>query len=192
MRTLIINDALPRMLANAVFAEFPDEDWRHWHKYDDHNSLKYATKDPARFPPVICKALGQLGTVIEKSVAGIHYPESFVDYEFHAAGLHMIPPAGHLRRHQDAARHPILPWRRTLSACWYATPDWSSDWGGEIVIDEQPYFPRFNSLVIFESNRWHSVNQITGPEARRVLSLFCWEIDTAARGETRAQFQSLS
>lgn len=190
MRTIIIYDALPRMLANAVFAEFPNEDWRYWHKYDDRNSLKYASKDPARFPPAVRKGLEQLGTAIEKSVAGIHYPNSFVDYEYHAAGLHMIPPAGHLRRHQDAARHPILPWRRTLSACWYATPNWSEEWGGEIVIEGEHYFPRFNTLLIFESYRWHEVNKITGPEARRVLSLFAWEVDPGATGESRASFQS--
>ena len=188
MKTIIIKNALPAIMANAVVAEFPSQEWRYWHRYNDENSIKYASKDPLRFPNAIARALNHLGSVIETSGISIHYPHTFVDYEFHAAGMHMIPSGGYLSKHKDAARHPLLPWKRTLSACWYATQGWQEDWGGQIDIEGAVMVPEFNTLAIFESDRLHEVLPITGSEDRRVLSLFCWEVDHEAAGETQAAF----
>lgn len=188
MKTVVIKNALPLMLANAVYAEFPRDDWRHWHHYNDAHSKKYGSKDPLRFPTVIHKALSQLGTVIEQSGIYEHYPQSFIDYEYHAAGIHMIPSQGHLAKHTDASRHPILPWKRTLSACWYATPDWEQGWGGELKTESECLTPEFNTLVIFEANQTHEVLKVTGPEPRRVLSIFCWELNSHADGDTTSNF----
>ena len=49
--------------------------------------------------------------------------------------------------------------------------------------------PEFNTLAIFESHRVHEVLPVTGPDPRRVLSLFCWEIDHDAYGKTQADFE---
>ena len=185
MKTIVIKDALPKMLANAVVAEFPNEDWRYWHKYQDTNSLKYASKDHIRLPEAIKVALHSLGSIIEERV---EYPCSFVDYDFHGAGMHMIPAGGYLREHQDAAKHPIMPWKRQLSACWYATPGWEEEWGGKIRIGDEILSPDFNTLVIFESDRWHEVLPVT--QNRRVLSLFCWSVDHEVKGNTQADFNT--
>ena len=187
MNTIIIENALPIMLANAVVAEFPDENWRYWHKYNDENSLKYATKDHCRIPEACKRALHRLGNIIENEFIDVDF---FVDYDFHGAGMHMIPSGGYLTEHVDAEYHPIMPWKRRLSACWYATPGWDDKWGGEIQIEGLSTKPEFNSLLIFESNLRHEVLPVTGPENRKVLSLFCWERENNPVGNTQANFNT--
>jgi Rps23 Pro-64 3,4-dihydroxylase Tpa1-like proline 4-hydroxylase len=102
--------------------------------------------------------------------------ESFIDYDLHAAGMHMIPPGGFLASHLDAEYHPIRPWKRTHSIVMSVNSLWLKDWGGSFRADDREIFPECGQIVIFETRGlWHEVTPVlSGTHYRKTLALFAW------------------
>jgi Rps23 Pro-64 3,4-dihydroxylase Tpa1-like proline 4-hydroxylase len=195
MSIKIITDAIPRSLVLAAEAVWPSPDWQYWHRYNGATANKYGSMDLSRIPPACIAALDALALAVIPYIG-----DSFIDYDLHAAGMHMMPPGGFLGRHLDAECHPIRPWRRTHSIVMGVNSAWNPDHGGKLVIesnlDSQPdtiIFPEPGQAVIFETaGQWHEVTQVaTDSQWRKTLALFAWQIDHKCDGRTSANFQEI-
>jgi Rps23 Pro-64 3,4-dihydroxylase Tpa1-like proline 4-hydroxylase len=188
----IIQDIIPRSLCLAAEAAWPSVTWPYWHRYNGKTANKYGTMDRSRIPPACLAALDALALAAVPFIG-----ESFVDYDCHAAGLHMLPPGGFLARHLDAECHPIRPWKRTHSIVLGVNSEWQTPDGGQLTLEsnldskaDEEIFPQSGQAIIFEtSNQWHEVKPVTGSGFRKTLALFAWQIDRNCDGRTSANFQ---
>lgn len=183
----IIDDAISPSLLRAVWADWPDENWIGWHLYYGENSIKYGTRDAELIRRGVWPALYAL----ERTASVMaDRRDAFADWDLFGAGMHMIPPGGHLARHLDSDIHARTGWRRELSCVLFANPDWNDDWGGEFVIDGLSVQPKFNRAICFPAGEdaWHQVLPVTGPVPRCTLSLFFWSTRNSAGRRRVAEF----
>jgi len=180
--TLVINDAIPGYLLRSLAATWPAPAWRGWHTYNDANSTKRATRDAELLPRAAWPCLFHMAEFVTHSTA-------FPDWELHGAGLHEMPAGGHLRRHLDSDIMLGTGWRRELSLVLFID-EWQPEWGGNLVVRKQVIEPQKNRLVIFacDEEAWHEVETVTGPHARRTLSLFFWSHGTTPGARPKAMF----
>jgi len=184
MSTEIIKNAIPYQLCLAAEAAWPDQFWPHWHRYSGKTANKYGSMDRARIPAACLAALDALALAVIPYIG-----ESFIDYDLHAAGMHMLPPGGFLARHVDAESHPIRPWRRTHSVVLFLNSSWGESWGGQLLIaPDIEITVEAGSAVIFDTpNQLHEVAQVYGGH-RKTLALFAWCMDLECSGGTSAVF----
>lgn len=188
MSVKVIRNIIPRSLCLAAEAAWPSPDWPYWHRYNGETANKFGSMDRSRIPPACLAALDALALAVVP-----HIGDSFIDYDLHAAGMHMMPPGGFLGRHLDAECHPIRPWRRTHSIVMSVNSCWGELCGGELVIepdtviDVQP-----GRAVIFETDdTWHQVNRVNTDVSglyRKTLALFAWT-EAECSGRTSANFE---
>jgi Rps23 Pro-64 3,4-dihydroxylase Tpa1-like proline 4-hydroxylase len=184
MSVEIIQDIIPRSLCLAAEAAWPSPDWPHWHRYDGKTANKFGSMDRVRIPAACLAALDALALAVVPFIG-----ESFIDYDLHAAGLHMMPPGGFLARHLDAECHPIRPWRRTHSIVMSVNREWRADMGGQLWLeDELTFTPACGTAVIFETaGQPHEVLPVAYGY-RKTLALFAWAVDQDCNGTTSAKF----
>lgn len=177
---IVIPNAVNRFDLNAVWSSWPDASWRGWHKYSGRDSVKYGTKSRFDIPAAALRAIEQMVDAVYLRIGtpGVK-GNVFPDYELWGAGLHMIPPGGHLARHLDSAVMESTGWRREYSCVLSANPRWSDKWGGEFVLRDEVVLPEFNQLVLFETTEdsYHEVRKVVGPEPRCTLAVFFWSTD---------------
>lgn len=159
-------------LVEAARATWPRADWPHWHKYSDANSVKYATKDPARVTAAVAELI--------RAMSILNVPEGcFPDLDLHGAGMHWIPEGGHLGSHIDAQRHPLTGWKRRCNAILYL----DRCEGGELVIDGYgDVTPEPGLLLMFDTAIRHEVRRVTAGN-RRSISLFWWSVEPISHQE---------
>jgi Rps23 Pro-64 3,4-dihydroxylase Tpa1-like proline 4-hydroxylase len=195
MSIKVIKDAIPRSLCLAAEAAWPCPDWPFWHRYNGVSANKYGSMDRNRIPQACLAALDALALSVIPYIG-----DSFIDYDLHAAGMHMIPPGGFLGRHLDAECHPIRPWKRTHSIVLSVNSTWGELCGGQLVLesnlDSEP-----NTIidvspgqaVIFETpGQWHEVLRVNTDASllhRKTLALFAWT-QAECSGKTSAQFET--
>lgn len=189
MSVEIISDAIPRSLVLAAEAAWPSPDWQYWHRYNGATANKYGSMDRSRIPPACLAALDALALAVIPYIG-----DSFIDYDLHAAGMHMMPPSGFLGRHLDAECHPIRPWRRTHSIVLSVNSAWGELCGGELIIEPDTVIGvEPGRAVIFETaGTWHEVNRVNTDVSRlhrKTLALFAWKIDHNCDGGTSANFK---
>lgn len=195
MSVEIIKNAIPTSLVRAAEAAWPTPDWPYWHRYNGKTGNKYGSMDRGRLPPACLAALDALALAVADRIG-----ESFIDYDLHAAGMHMMPPGGFLGRHLDAECHPIRLWRRTHSIVMGVNSQWNGlKWGGQLVI-EQPggsieIFPQPGQAIIFETTgQWHEVQPVSECQStccnqfRKTLALFAWDENWSHAAKTHADF----
>ena len=180
-------NAISPALLRACEAAWPEPSWNGWHRYKGATADKYGSLHHSLIPRACMAALDALA-----ELASTRIGNSFIDYDLHAAGLHMMPPGGFLGRHLDAECHPIRPWRRTHSIVLFVNHQWGELCGGQLIlepdhrIDVNP-----NTAVVFETaDRWHSVNRVGTDISglhRKTLALFAWELSDCA-GAIQANF----
>lgn len=164
--------ALPQTLIRAVAACWPEQTWSGWHRYNGPTANKYGSLHHSLIPHACRVALDRLADVVAPLIG-----DSFIDYDLHAAGLHMIPPSGFLGRHLDAECHPIRPWKRTHSIVCFVDTMQPHD-GGELLIEPDTFIvPRSGDCVVFETpGTWHQVLRTSEhAPVRRTLALFAWQ-----------------
>ena len=198
MAVEIIKNAIPHSLCLAAEAAWPDQFWPFWHRYDNTTSNKFGSMDRNRIPAACLAALDALALAVIP-----HIGSSFIDYDLHAAGLHMMPPGGFLGRHLDAETHPIHFWRRTHSIVMSVNAQWEPErFGGQLRLesnlDSEPdvlISPEIGTAVVFETaNQWHEVLPVTSclssccNQYRKTLALFAWSHD-GPPGMTSAKFE---
>lgn len=187
MSVEIIKDIVPRSLCLAAEAAWPPRDWPYWHRYNGKTADKYGSMDRARIPSACLAALDALALAAVPFIG-----DSFIDYDLHAAGLHMMPPGGFLARHLDAECHPIRPWRRTHSIVMSVNSEWCDEFGGQLWIDgELTVTPSAGTAVVFATpGQLHEVQPVRlhAPRWRKTLALFAWQVDDNCTGDTAANF----
>lgn len=192
MTVQVIKNAIPRSLCRAAEAAWPSPEWLYWHRYNGATANKYGSMDRSRIPPACIAALDALALAVIP-----HIGDSFVDYDLHAAGLHMMPPGGFLGRHLDAECHPIRKWRRTHSIVMSVNSEWRDEFGGKLRIErsDSPAFddikPSCGTAIIFDTfNQWHEVLPVNHGFGvyRKTLALFAWE-QADCNGVTSATFK---
>jgi len=180
---VVMRDWTNPEIARAAATEFPDDSWEHWHRYDDSTALKFGTRDRLRIPPACLELLNQMNNISAGSLLG--RDGLFPDFQYHAGGMHLIPPGGFLGTHIDAQRHPQCGWKREASAVLFLNEDWG-DSGGELVLESSgKTIPvEFNKLAVFRSgvDTPHRVEQVTGQQCRKTLAVFFWSHRVPAGG----------
>tara|TARA_R110000822_G_scaffold306865_1_gene433446 strand:- start:497 stop:1051 length:555 start_codon:yes stop_codon:yes gene_type:complete len=184
MAVEIINNAIPLSLVRAAEAAWPSPDWPFWHRYNGKTANKFGSMDRSRIPAACLAALDALALAVVPYIG-----DSFIDYDLHAAGMHMMPPGGFLGRHLDAECHPIRPWRRTHSIVLAI----NAAHGGNLTLEGFGMFaPVPGRAIVFETaNQWHEVTQVE-PESklwRKTLALFAWSAEQCT-GSTSAHFEA--
>jgi hypothetical protein len=190
MSFVIIENAIPASLVRAAEAAWPSPQWPYWHRYNGKTGNKYGSMDRCRIPPACLAALDALAFAVADKIG-----RSFIDYDLHASGMHMLPPGGFLGRHLDAERHPLRPWKRTHSIVMFCNSAWGELCGGELVIGDQEIPVQPGTAVVFETaNEWHHVNRVNTDISRlhrKTLALFAWEHCEELSGNTSANFESI-
>lgn len=192
MSVKLIANAIPVALIRAAEAAWPTPDWQYWHRYNGQTANKFGSMDRCRIPAACLAALDALAIVVAPYIG-----DSFIDYDLHAAGLHMMPPGGFLGRHLDAECHPIRQWRRTHSIVMNVNSAWDTRYcGGELVIEGCGMIsPTFGQAVVFETaGQWHEVKRVNTDVTlvhRKTLALFAWTMDDCT-GSTAAHFEAPS
>jgi Rps23 Pro-64 3,4-dihydroxylase Tpa1-like proline 4-hydroxylase len=186
----IITDAIPRSLCLAAEAAWPGPDWAYWHRYNGATANKFGSMDRARIPAACLAALDALALAVIP-----HIGDSFIDYDLHAAGMHMMPPGGFLGRHLDAECHPIRPWRRTHSIVMGVNSQWNPEHGGKLVIESpdgnREIVPEPGQAIIFETaGQWHEVTPVAtdANQFRKTLALFAWDLHYDHTAKSHADF----
>ena len=190
MSVEIIKNAIPDSLRRAAEAAWPSPDWQYWHRYNGATANKYGSMDRSRIPPACVAALDALALAVAD-----HIGDSFIDYDLHAAGMHMMPPGGFLGRHLDAECHPIRPWRRTHSIVMSVNSQWNPEHGGQLVIESpdgnREIVPEPGQAIIFETaNQWHEVKPVStdATQFRKTLALFAWDLRYDHAAKSHADF----
>lgn len=177
MTQLNINvEALPKSLCRSAEASWPSEDWPFWHRYTGATADKFGSKDRSRIPPACQRVLDVAAAKLEPFLDD----GEFVDFDLHAAGMHMIPPGGFVAPHCDAEVHPLMKWQRTRSAIIFVNSEWSPQLGGALELHSDPKHvitPTPATMVVFPTDGVvHSVSQTTAVAPhRRTLCLFVWK-----------------
>lgn len=189
----VIDNAVSAGLLRAVAATWPRDDWPYWHKYDNADSQKLASKDAHRLPDAAKLVIAEMAKLDVSEFCG----DCFPDLDLHGAGLHSIPPEGHLGLHLDGAIHPLTDWRRECNAVLFVD-DWWDGWGGGLQFWDatghslvETVLPARNRLVLFATgdHAWHRVSHVAGPKPRRTISLFWWSLATTEATRDRAEFR---
>ena len=95
----------------------------------------------------------------------------YPDFGLNGGGLHTHRSGGKLNAHLDYSLHPKLRLERRLNLLIYLTPDWKTEWGGDLGLwnhDEEykkpknlisTISPQFNRAVLFDTtqNSWHGL-----------------------------------
>ncbi len=192
-RHIVIDDWTDPELVRAAEAEWPDQRWPFWHRYENG---KLASKDPLRYPPACAELVRRMLCLPISELLGVE--DAFGDWNCHAAGLHAMPAGSSLGVHLDGDHHPITGWQRAANAVLYVNGTWQADWGGAFELWDadgkaclETIEPRFNRLVLFEPTdvAWHAVAPVRGPAMRQTLTVFFWKHnDQRESKRCRAEF----
>lgn len=179
-RYAVIDGLLPDWMAHAIHSGFPArgagfsvqrsfrESKRTTHDLDRFLTLKdaaYAFQAPA-VVDLIGQAVGMGGLETDPSL--------------YAGGPSLMLRGDFLNPHIDNSHDAGGRRYRRLNLLYYVTPDWQARDGGVFelwdgrISKAVTIEPRFNRLVIMETNRasWHSVSPITADRARCCISAY--------------------
>lgn len=112
--------------------------------------------------------------------------ELLYDPFYFGGGTHENRSGQDLDLHIDFNLHPLTNWHRRLNLIVYLNEDWNAQWGGNLVLREDPrdllstsvsVTPSKNCCVIFETTEssWHGFEQIQGPfedTGRKSIALY--------------------
>lgn len=186
---IVMDDFLPRSLANALVAEFPPVDAPVWNALPTEDQRhKRSTREDSVVPPLARAVIMHLnsGMFLQflERLTGV--PELIVDTKLAGGGLHRIDRGGKLSVHIDFSHHPSNGLNRRLNLLLYLNPQWDEAWGGNFELwkwqpdDKRPLAsiaPLFNRCVVFSTSpeSWHGhPTPLATPEgvARRSLALY--------------------
>ena len=204
---IAIDDFMSPALLRAAANSFPEIGWAHWHTYDgndnDNMALKVGTRDRLRITIEALTALDYIATHFSPAEYfedfGVNV-NVFPDFEYYAAGMHMLPENGFLGMHLDADVHGANKiWKREYSVVLCASEEYDSSF--DLLLHNTKEYSRvpykFNRLMAFKcsENSWHGVpNRITPGMIRKTLPVFFWskidENESVENRRTRSIFRN--
>jgi Rps23 Pro-64 3,4-dihydroxylase Tpa1-like proline 4-hydroxylase len=158
---VVIDDFLPREVAEALAAEFShvaEDSWKHYHHY---NERKLAITDAGLMPPRTREVVDALQTEqaidFVSKLSGIEGLISDPDLE--GAGMHLVKQGGFLNVHTDFLTHTKRrSWSRHINLLLYLNKDWEEAWQGNLELWDadlsecvHSVAPAFNRCVIFNT-----------------------------------------
>ncbi len=177
---IIIKNAIDEHLLEAVYANFPSEDWKGWHHYSDKDAEKYGSKPYPElfphtpFPSCVAPVLYALADKVSSHIVQGCFP----DFDTYGSGLHMLKPGGYLRPHLDSSIHPLTGWKREYSCVLFCNKNWDRKDGGcfGMANKTNTVLPLWNTVILFRTTEdsVHWVSKITGDKTRKSISLFYW------------------
>lgn len=177
----VIDNFIDESLAYKLSADFMDYNSPNWFVYDNPLEVKKSNNNWFYFPPTtynyITHLLSNDFISSVENITGIK--ELKPDLGMHGSGWHIQGRGSKLNVHLDYNIHPKLFLQRKLNLIHYLTPDWDTEWGGNLEFWSHNFETgeplehistvecRFNRAVIFDTtqNSWHGFAQkITCPE----------------------------
>jgi hypothetical protein len=159
---VVIDDFLPKDLALACAAAFPNPADEQWINYSHVNSSKWGLTDLEAIPNPLQDVIRLLnaGQFRDGLTAMTRIQHLLDDPALSGGGLHVTSPGGFLNVHTDFTAHPSnRNWRRRINLLLYLTEGWNDEWGGALELWNadvsecaQRLAPRFNRCVIFETD----------------------------------------
>ncbi len=155
---IAIDDFLPRDVAEAVLAEFPEPGQIDWHNYNRQTEVKLVCADEQKFGPVTRQLFYQLNSLpflrfLEK-LTGIG--NLIPDPLLRGGGLHQIRRGGLLKLHADFNKHDSLFLDRRINVLIYLNKDWKEEYGGHFEMWDKDVkrrgdqvLPIFNRMAVF-------------------------------------------
>lgn len=180
-RHAVIDDLLPDDLAHAIGAAYPD-DGKGFTRLKSFRESKLTSNRFDILPPI----LGEIAFALQapeviaqvKRITGMS--ALIPDPTSYAGGVSIMGKGDFLNPHIDNSHNGSRALYRRLNLLYYPNPDWREGDGGEFelwdeaVTHQRRIPPRFNRLVLMETNRtsWHSVAPIVRGPRRCVSSYY--------------------
>ena len=167
-RFLAIDNLLPESLAIDIYKSFPRKDEMRF--FSSFREKKYTFKQLNNAPPIledITYAIQDPKVIaLIEQITG--FPSQMPDPSLYAGGLSLMAKHSFLNPHIDNSHDADRKYYRTLNLLYYVTPDWKTEYGGNLelwdikVKNAKIISSLFNRLVIMETNlnSWHSVNPV--------------------------------
>ena len=157
---ICLDNFLPKNVAEAVLADFPEPKELRWSEFADKLQVKLAFDQAEKLPASIREVLYFFNSrpMLEflETLTGIH--SIIPDPYFLGGGLHQIKRGGYLEIHADFNRHNKLKLDRRLNLLLYLNQDWEEEYGGHFELwDEEmthavhKILPIFNRCAIFST-----------------------------------------
>ena len=190
---LVIDDFLPRSLAEEILSSFPADTDPVW---DQHGSRfiveggiaqKRELSHKPSFPRGVKIAYDQFlfSSEFKRFLSDLTGQDLYVDVEFHdgprSGGLNAADPGSALLRHIDFNYSSMLGMYRSINVIIYLNKDWSIDdggnlelWDAELLGPPEVIIAKFNRCLIFETNSktYHGYGAVTSDRARSSLNLY--------------------
>lgn len=136
----VLDDFLPRDVADALASVFPAPTHPHWKRVDhDEQAARLGHLQRSGFEgvhPLVRHVLAELNGAeclrFLKRLTGLR--GLVPDPAFRAAGLHLTLPGGHLDLHADFNRDRFRDLSRVLTVLVYLNPGWDDAWGGQLEL----------------------------------------------------------
>lgn len=179
---LIIDEFLPKKLAEILAQQFPEKEDDRLFEYDNPLEVKKALNDWNAYPPEtyqLLQFLNSKGVVdVFSELLGLSLQS---DNGLHGGGWHMHASGGKLNPHLDYSIHPKLGLQRKLNLIVYLSKDWKPEWGGDLgfwshnqennepmtLIKETQI--KFNRAILFDTtcDSWHGITKpVVCPQGR--------------------------
>lgn len=178
VRYCVIDDLLPREIAERIEAAFPRPD--EMRLMNTFREKKFTSKSYNNFNPILRDVTFALqdSRVIKliETITGIE--NQIPDGSLYAGGLSAMGKGHFLGPHIDNSHDGDRRYYRTLNLLYYVTSDWTLDNGGNLelwdkkVVNKTTIVSRFNRLVVMETTpvSWHSVSEVKVNIARKCVS----------------------
>lgn len=198
---LVIDDFLPKALADRCLAAFPPIDGGDWDESNDSDiEVKLRSNWQSEFdvPEHIIDVVRLMNSAPFLSAMGERFgiPKLVPDPYFTGGGLNVTMSGGLLDVHVDGNYHDSTGLNRRLNALLYLNPNWQMEWGGEFGLYDskgrkciKKVDPIHNRLVIFDTNdvSFHGLpDPLNFPkgEARRSIILYYYTKESRPEHQT--------
>ncbi len=177
-RYAVVDDILPAEIAVNIYEAFPAvEQMRLMSTFRER---KYTSKSLEKMESLIADAIFafQAPEIISEveTITGIK--DMVGDPHLYAGGISSMLKGHFLNPHIDNSHDSERKFYRALNLLYYMTPEWSTEYGGNLELWDTKVRKRveipslFNRLVIMETNSlsWHSVNEVRAEGKRCCVS----------------------
>jgi Rps23 Pro-64 3,4-dihydroxylase Tpa1-like proline 4-hydroxylase len=185
-RFAVLDDVLPPAHAEHIHASFPP--LSQMRLMSSFRERKYTSK-----------ALDGMSSLIRDAIFAFQAPEVVAavaritgiqgmvgDRSLYAGGVSAMTRGQFLNPHIDNSHEMARSKYRRVNVLYYVTPDWISEWGGNLelwdpTVRKPTEIPSlFNRLVIMETTRnsWHSVNPVRASATRCCISNYYFSPDS--------------
>lgn len=192
-RFAVIDDFLPVSIARKIFISFPA--FKEMQLFDNFQEKKYVSKDLEKYKPVIADIIKYFQTTeFVKKIAELTEIKGLQsDLKLQESRICAMAKGHFMNPHLDSSHHQNGENYRVLNVIYYCTPDWKTEYGGNLEIwnesiTEAIEIPSlFNRLVLMatDNKAWHSVNKVRKDSARCNISSYYFSPQSPNDFETK-------